>query len=161
MWRKPNLLTVTTFRVMVFFRLAHYPISVALSIFDLDSFHYVIGGWLVEYGVFFKSQYSLYAVDCGRVAPRVLDAACGGRHALIHHHYLGSWSKKPHWLISPEKISKSMIIIIIITKHSDFFTDNITPFDKVVAQCRATLENLRTNPRYLARWLWSIFGAGF
>lgn len=43
----------------------------------------------MEDGVLFKSQYRLYAMDRGRVVPRALDGACGGRQALIHHHDLG------------------------------------------------------------------------
>lgn len=76
---------------MAFLHRGHNYIPVALRVFAQDFFCHAVGGCLVEDGVLFKSQYRLYAVDGGRVVPRALDGACGGRQALIHHHHhLGS-----------------------------------------------------------------------
>lgn len=53
---------------------------IPLSIFDhADFLCHAVAGRLVEEGVLFKSQYRLYAVDCGRVVVPLLwalDGAC-------------------------------------------------------------------------------------
>lgn len=73
---------------MTFLQWAHNYIP--LGLFDQDFLCHAVRTRFVEDGVLFKSQYRVYAVDGGRVVPRALDGACGGRQALIHHHHLGS-----------------------------------------------------------------------
>lgn len=90
MWRK---LTVETFWGVTLLHRGHNYIPVVLS---RDFTCQTVGGWFLEDGVLLKSQYRLYAVDGGRVVPGNLDGAHGGRQALLRHHHLGSWSKKPH-----------------------------------------------------------------
>lgn len=104
-WRKQNRLTVEGFWVVTFLHWSYNYIPVALRIFDF--FCHAVRGWFVEDGVLFKSQYRIYAVDCGRVASRAVHGACGGRQALIHHHHLGRWSEKPHWSVKSKRWSKS------------------------------------------------------
>lgn len=147
-------LTVKTFRGGTFLHWGHN--YTLLGFFHRNFVCDAVGGRFTEDGVFFESQYRLYAVDGGRVVPRDLDGACGGRQALVHHHHLGGWSKEPH--LSVEIQNNNLRKRGKITTSLWTFLWCSCKFPTAVGKLYAQ----ETQQRYrIAQWIQSIFRGGF